>query len=302
MRTLLDKGRNGMIGRFLVIVGCLSFLLVAGLGAAAQGKPASGQGTLAGQVFVEKDQAMTEGVVSFFNVDSGPAPDQGSVRRIPDKVVRVESNGRFTVDLTPGSYYIGALLRSKDAGPGPPRPGEKFLFVRDSGGKLQSFVVKVGEKVEAGALSGVMPTAFPELEHYFTVQGMVTDENGKPFANAVVLVKRDIKTPKPVYVSEKTGADGLFRLRLPPGASYYLVAKETLSVGRPAAGSYLGTFGGETPVALSGKENEVLSGKDIKMEKIPDPDALRQERQIQNRAPETSPGAPPDMSPAPPRP
>ena len=98
-------------------------------------------GTLTGEIVIE-GKPLPGAIVSFFNTASGPPPILGTVRRVPDMVTRTNQDGKFSVKLLPGSYFMGALVRQKGGGIGPPRPGEKFYFAHDKEGNLRSFDIK----------------------------------------------------------------------------------------------------------------------------------------------------------------
>jgi len=187
---------------------------------------------------------------------------------------------------------MGAMQWYKGRQPGPPRPGEKFIFIRDSGGTLKTFEVVAGENIDIGAVSGSAPANFVEVPDSFVIRGVVTDENGAPFAGAVVLLKYDMNSPRPVYISKVTGEDGKYEFSVPAG-TYYVMARQQLSrIGRPKPGSYLGTYGEkeEKPIggqamgasmgkAVIGKQGDVHENINIMMFKLPDPEARRQKIQ-----------------------
>ena len=260
---------------------------------AAPPPSAAGQpvGTMTGKVLFQEDLSKG-GVVSFFYKRQGPPPDLGTSRRIPDRIARLNPDGSFSVRLLAGVYYMGAMQWYKGRQPGPPRAGEKFIFIRDTNGKLKTFSVTAGGSIDIGEVTGSAPTDFVEVSDSFIIRGMVTDESDTPFAGAVVLLKYNMNSPRPVYVSEITEENGKYEFSVPAG-TYYIIARQQLSmIGRPKPGSYLGTYGEKEvkPIggqfmgasmgkAVTGKQGDIHENINIMMFKLPDPEARRKKIQ-----------------------
>lgn len=294
-----------------ILINALLILLVSvNVGFAGQDQENSPEnGILKGKVF-QNGKPMPRAIISLFSVAEGTPPDQGSTRRVPDGLINVKEDGSFLVELFPGRYYLGAVSRSDDRRRmGPPGEDETFFFARDGKGELRQFEIVGGQINDVRTLTGVMPESFPEIENYFTVVGTVFDEHGKTFPKALVLVRRELNVPRPLYISERTGIDGRFELKLPEGASYYLVSRENLvNVGRPKPGNFVGIYGGTPPSAgavptvfaggkvVGASKGEIVSGIDITMYKIPDPDKKKEEFQAQSASP-TPPGSGPVLRP-----
>ena len=272
-------------------------------------------GTLSGQVVRDDGQSLESGgIVSFFNTKKGIPPLVADMHRIPDMVGRMSPDGRFAAKLLPGSYYMGALITDPGRGPGPPREGEKFYFARDDKGNLREFTIGIKEEKDVGQVVGALPDTFPPVTNLVTIEGRLLMEAGHPFKGGIVLVKTDMNSARPDYVSQRTGEDGRFKLQLPVDTPYYLLGRER-SVGRPVPGSYVGTYGSssaisqggalpignvrpgqpasgrpevpgvelgpgkELPATVVGKAGETLTGIDIMMFKMPVPGAQREKLQ-----------------------
>lgn len=276
----------------------LCILMVAG-GAVAQqaAETPPDRGLLTGRIFME-GKPMPGGIISLFNANTGTLPDQGSSRQVPEVLARIDQTGLFRVMLPPGSYFLGAITRKDRGRKGPPEPDEEFFFARDGEGKLRSFAIVAGKTTEAGILSGDQPESFPEIAEAFTVKGTIYDELGKPFGGALILVRGSLNVPKPLFVTPRTGPDGKYEIKLPAGRSFYLVVRKNLiDVGRPAPGDFVGAYGGTAPLTgnspavfsggkpVTGKVGEVLTGMDVTMYKIPDPEELKKKYQDQTTAP-----------------
>lgn len=272
-------------------------------------------GTMTGQVITEDGQPVPGGVVSFFATDKGIPPLFANMHRIPDMVGRMGPDGKFSVNIMPGSYYLGAMVIT-DPGrtPGPPKKGDTFYYARDDRGNLLELTLAAQEKKNVGEITGALPDTFPIVKNLVTIEGSLLKEDGTPFAGGVVLIKTDMKKPRPDFVSERTGEDGTFTLKLPPDTAYYLLGRER-AVGRPVPGTYVGTYGSDSPISeggalpifgarpaqpaagrpqvegapedpgknlpvtVSGKAGETLTGINIKMFKLPVPGEQREKLQ-----------------------
>ena len=212
-----------------------------------------GPGTASGQVFDEAGSPLPGGVVSFFNAENGVAPLIAGMHRIPDMVGRMGPEGRFSLKLKPGSYYMGALIITDPGrGPGPPRAGEKFYYARDDKGDLREIAIGTGEEKDFGQVVVAPPDTFPAAKNLVTVQGrLLMDKEGIPFAGGVVLVKTNMNKQRPDFVSPRTDEAGRYEIKLPADTPYFLLGRER-AVGRPAPGTYVGTYGSEIPISLGG--------------------------------------------------
>ncbi len=219
----------------------------------AENPQKAGPGIASGQVVDEDGSPLPGGVVSFFNAENGVAPLLADVHRIPDMVGRMGPEGKFSLKLKPGSYYMGALIiTDPKRGPGPPRAGEKFYYARDDKGDLREIGVVPGEEKNLGQVVVALPDTFPAAKNLITVQGrLLMDKEGIPFAGGVVLVKTNINNPRPDFVSARTDEEGRYEIKLPPETPYFLLGRER-SVGRPAPGSLVGTYGSKRPISLGG--------------------------------------------------
>ncbi len=262
-------------------------------------------GALEGRLYVN-GKVLPNAIVAFFNKKGGQPPVAGSTRRVPDMVGRADDKGRFSVRLLPGWYYMGALIRVRGKGPGPPRKGEKFYFIKNDKGRLRAMEVKARAVTKAGRVDGLKPGAFKEFSKFMTIEGQILDSSGQPVAGALILLKDKINASRPQYIAPPSGKDGKFLVKVPPG-TYYLMARKSLLGGRPRAGSLVGTYGKTSPLkansktggvragigvrggvgtalAVRGKDGEVISGININMFKIPDPEATRSRFEKRARA------------------
>jgi outer membrane protein OmpA-like peptidoglycan-associated protein len=277
-------------------------------------------GTLEGQVFFDNKPVVSP-LVAFFDVSKGLPPVPGASGRIPEFLGRADSKGRFKVKLVQGSYYLGILLRPFEDRPGPPRPGEKFYFANDGQGKLRKLAIEDFKEIDVGRIDSSLPEVFQETEDSFIVEGTVYKEEGEePFEGAMVMGKKTPTMRRPQYFSKRTGKDGKFSIKLPPGRTFYLVARKAITGIKPEVGESIGKYGAdsyaeassittqrigspppgcarkETPrviadsIPISGSKGEVISGVKIVMYKMPDQNELRSENMRLAEAPDYETG------------
>jgi outer membrane protein OmpA-like peptidoglycan-associated protein len=312
--TFYGTGKGGlqMMKRMLLILTVLGTILAS---AAAFAVPAHMQyrmGTMEGQVFLD-GKPLADVLLAFFLDSKGLPPIPGGMGKIPDSLERADAEGKFKAKLPQGSYYLGILLRGPGERMGPPRPGETFCFADDGQGKLRHLAINDFEQIDHGRIDCSLPSAFTEGEEdRFVVEGIVLEgEGGGPVAGAMVLAKKgDQKIRRPDYFSEPTGEDGKFSINLPPGGTYYLIARKSITGNRPVPGESIGKLGtepagavsvtitrdGAVPppgmmersgirqvaadaVAITGTKGEVVSGMDIYMYKMPDSQEIRESLQ-----------------------
>lgn len=245
-----------------------------------------------GRLMIDSKSHMPGGVVSLFDVTAGPPPNYGNVRRIPDLVAQVGADGSFSAKVLVGKYYLGTLNRKPEQGPGPPRPGEKLYFAMNKDGIMRIIEVLADGKKDFGDILVAPSADFQELPDFFSVEGVVKDETGKPVSDAMIMIKIDLNSPRPDMISANTGKDGRYRIKLPAGKTYHFIARNTISPGRPMIGSYVGTYNGPKglapseqsdqesfPLPVTGKAGEVISGIDITVSVVPDPEAIKKQNQ-----------------------
>lgn len=298
------------------------FLLIAGLShAGVPGFMKHRMGTLEGQIYFE-GKAVANATVAFFEESKGLPPILGKMGgRIPESLGRTDGEGKFKVKLIQGQYYLGILLRNNPDILGPPRDNEVYYFATDDQGRLRKVAIEDFKEIDAGRIDSALPDTFPEKEDYFTVEGTVyREEGGEPLADAIVLAKTTPTMRRPQYFSERTGQDGKFQIKLPPGRTFYLVTRTDITGTKPEAGENIGKYGAdtfsetstsveqmiggpppgvakkETPrivadsIPVSGNKGDLVSGLKIVMYKMPDQNELRQENMRLAEAPDYETG------------
>jgi hypothetical protein len=240
--------------------------------------PGPAAGLISGQIITDANEPLTSGRVALFSADIGPPSRHGNLRRVPEVITAITADGNFSVRLPAGRYYLGAMSRDMSRGPGPPTAGENALSAV-TGNKPLIIDVAEGTETELGPITVRSRVRYPDQANYFTVTGKVSDLQGKPFAGAYIFVKIDPDSQRPNFISEKIGRNGRFKIKLPAGKSYHLLAKDTVSSGKPLAGKHIGAYNGPglgssiipAPAPIAGKKDEVLAGIDIIMHEVSSP-------------------------------
>jgi outer membrane protein OmpA-like peptidoglycan-associated protein len=276
-------------------------------------------GTLSGQLFVN-DKPLTNAIIAFFPTQRGLPPISMEMRSIPEFLGQANGEGKFSIKLLAGNYFLGMLIRENNKKAGPPMPGEPFYFAAEPSGALRQFKIGNRELLEVGRVDGAKPETFKEASDTFTIKGAVVDAQGQPYPNVLVFAKTDMSQPRPDFISERTGEDGLFTIRLPAGRNYYLFARPNIGFAKPSSGDPMGVYGiksanglispvlsgagGPPPGVIGGESSsdnsakpitgasqEVISGLEIVMYKIPNAEELKSSLQGKDTSPMFEQGA-----------
>ena len=224
-------------------------------------------GALTGQMKVKGGGPLANGQVFLFRKTSGPPPSPDRYWRVPDEVVTTDGEGRFTVQLLEGSYYLGASKRPAGREIGPLRDGDYYLPSDIQGGKVWEFAVKSGKTTKAGIIAEIVPyrkDANKGDAPLTAIEGVVTDADGKPVERVMVFA---FVSPgmigKPLYVSERSGKDGRYVLRVHSGGTYYLKARDLYGGGAPKPGEFMGGYGKTEATPVVVKTGETVKGIDL---------------------------------------
>jgi hypothetical protein len=268
---------------------CISILLmtlsVSEATEVRQGPIKSGRyGTISGRILVYGGRILSEGRIAFFSAESDIPPRIGTMRRIPDQVTELDRDGRFSVTLPSGRYYLGVITKEENAALSPPNSMAKGYAAVDRKGARKIFTVpERNSTVDFGDISVASITPTDAAAGLFTVRGTVKDNGGHPFAGAWILVRRDPDIKRPFFISGKTDKEGRFELKIPAGGPYFLIARDVLTSGRPEPGLHVGAYSGDNPILnqikpeprpipISGRPGDILEGINILMVEVPEGD------------------------------
>jgi hypothetical protein len=223
-------------------------------------------GSISGRMMVKEGLPMANAVVFIFNEASGPPPSLDRYWRVPDEIVKTDAAGKFSANLSDGTYYLGAIKRITGEDIGPLQEGDLFLQVHGDGAP-KKHIISNGSAIDVGTVSGAITfkkASLKAVPGITAIEGIVTDSHGKPVENALVFA---FLTPamvgKPLFISEKTGKDGRYILRVDQGGNYYLKIRNTYGGGALKAGEIMGSYGQEKPLAAVVKTGAIAKGINI---------------------------------------
>lgn len=226
-------------------------------------------GTMTGRFTLKNGEPLSDGKVFFFRVGSGPPPSQSSYWRTPDEIAPMDRTGTFTVGLPEGRYYIAATKKQTRDLIGPPVEGD-YVYPysrKELTDDRQIYTVTKGATTDIGTIADAVPfrkRAAASLEGATAIAGTITDPEGRPVSGAIAFAyPTPVVTGKPLYVSERTGSDGTYLLRVGEGGTYYVKIRTTLTGGQPETGEVLGTYGKDGPLPVTAVAGEVTTGIDI---------------------------------------
>lgn len=218
-------------------------------------------GTVSGRILIKGGGPLSWGQVLFYRVSAGPPPDPDKYHRTPDISRNLDGEGRFTANLPAGKYYLGAMKRASDDRLGTPREGDFVLRSVDEKGLPNVYDVKANASLDIGVIAEavqIKTKGSPKRASATAIEGVVSDMDGKPIEDAVVIAFADPKG-KSLFLSDPTGKEGAYSLRVTAG-TYYLRVRSRSALGPPEPGQIVGFYGDGSLTSLQVKDGEVLKG------------------------------------------
>jgi hypothetical protein len=238
-----------------------------------EGPVAAKTGTVSGQLLTLAGEPLAGGMVYFFSSTVGPPPAHDKYWRVPDFMKPIDAEGRFTVTLPEGSYYLGATKRPSGKVVGPPREGDYFYISADDKGVPVTYTVKNGAGMDLGKIAKAVPFKSSTANYgkgITAIEGTILDGEGKPVADALVFAFISAATVgRPLFTSDPTGKDGRFVLRVADSGTYYLKVRSVYGGGPPLAGEIIGAYGEKEPTAVTVSKGERQAGITIRVRKFP---------------------------------
>jgi hypothetical protein len=231
------------------------------------------KGIVAGLIVTPEGVPVSLAQVLFFNAASGPPPSHQHFWRVPDHITKTDEAGKFFTELPEGKYFVTAIKRNSGESMGPPAEGDYLFSSKDPTGAQKSVEIKAGIRVyvEVSSDAFLYKKEADSSSETTAVQGTIFDDSGNPLKGALVLA---FATPevkgrhtRPLFVSERTGSDGLFTLKVKGGGTYYLRARSLRNAGPPAAGEMISDPGLEGAVAVVLEKGQVVKGIEIRTRK-----------------------------------
>lgn len=177
-------------------------------------------------------------------------------------------DGSFSLSLEPGSYVGVVRKRASGDAAGPVRIGDyrsdPLTFeVSGEGSMTLDLTATVKEANEK---------AFPAMDAggRTGLAGRVIDADGGPVEGVRVNVYDHIQmSERPKYVSERTGPDGRFQVKVRRGGTYYLAARDRFG-GPPQLGDLYGRYDEGTidPSGVVVRKDEITGDIEIVVHKV----------------------------------
>jgi len=226
-----------------------------------------------GQLLIQDKIPMVNGVAFLFNKSMGPPPSQDKYWRVPDLISPIDKDGKFSIDVPEGTYYLTAAQKDPNGELGPPGDSEYYYFHGDGEGNPRPLIVTPGAKLNLGVLTGVIvwtPDMNKRDKGITTIEGVVADMEGKPVEGALVFayLSKNI-TGRPVFISERTDNKGKYRLRVHDGGTFYLKVRSVYGGGTPEAGEFLNITEDFKPFSVTLKKDQTLQGINLQVKKFP---------------------------------
>ncbi|NVN99419.1 MAG: carboxypeptidase regulatory-like domain-containing protein [Geobacteraceae bacterium] len=228
------------------------------------GKKADLPATISGQIMIDAKTPMSHGVILLFDKNLGPPPSMGRYWRVPDLITPLGKDGKFSLEVVDGTYYLQFSQKNPKAEIGPAIDKEYFYFHGDSDGNATPLEIVNNKGLNLGRLKAFLwtPDIVQRDKGITAVEGVVVDTEGKPVERAVVLAYYNpVGQGRPIFISDRTDKKGRYQLRTNDGGTFYLKVRSVIGGGKPAAGEYLNTTKEFEPLPVTLKKGEKL--KDI---------------------------------------
>jgi hypothetical protein len=228
--------------------------------------------TISGQVMITGNTPMVNGMVLLFSKSMGPPPSKDKYWRVPDLISPTGVDGKFSLDVPEGTYYLQVTQKNPESETGPPKDSELFYFHADAEGNPRPLIITPGTRLNLGVLTGAYlftPDMIQRDKGITAVEGVVSDMEGKPVERALVFAHLSrAATGRPVFVSDRTDKNGRYLLRLHDGGSFYLKVRSVIGGGAPQEGEFLNTTEEFEPVMVTLKKEQKLYGVTLKVKKF----------------------------------
>jgi hypothetical protein len=185
----------------------------------------TGTGRVSGKIMLKDSGPVADGMVLFFSYSIGPPPLEDKYMRAPEIIAGTNSSGLFSAVLPAGKYYIGCKKHRKEEWNGPPREGDLFFVKKDEEDIPELFIVKEGDHLNIDITAEDKPYKWPHVRKEITgIEGRIHDQHGNPVEDVVVFGYLNPEMGEGLsFVSDYTGIDGRYLLRVHKGGKFYLM-------------------------------------------------------------------------------
>lgn len=178
-----------------------------------------------------------------------------------------DEQGRYRLELPPGTYYVVARKRMSGQATGPLGPGD---FYSEHQRIVTSVIPGKVSVVDLAVVPMKAPMFFKnevvERETDTGVRGVLLDKSGEPVAGGFAMAYSDKEMKRlPDYASTLTDAQGRFTLYLPAGGKYYLAGR-IHAWDMPQQGEPYGVLGGDEPQQVEIVKGSFVEGIRIVLE------------------------------------
>jgi hypothetical protein len=224
-----------------------------------------GQGKtgISGQVFIKGSKEPLAG--AYVNI----YPDTISNLLGPSQFISspTDQQGRYRLELPPGTYYVVARKRMSGQATGPLAPGD---FYSEHQRIVTSVIAGKLAMVDLPVVPMKAPMFFKkevvERETDTGVRGVLLDRSGNPVAGGFAMAYSDPEMKRlPDYASTLSDAEGRFTLYLPAGGTFYLAGR-IHAWDMPQPGEPYGVLGGAAPQPVKVAKGQFLDGVRIVLE------------------------------------
>ncbi|ALC18111.1 hypothetical protein DSOUD_3392 [Desulfuromonas soudanensis] len=221
-----------------------------------------GRTGIQGKVFIKgSDEPLTAAFVNIYS-------DTISNLLGPSRFISqpTDAEGYYSLDLSPGTYYVVARKRMSGQSTGPLSPGDFYS-------EHQRIVTTVVEGKISRVDLEVVPMKAPMFfkkevvarETDTGIRGILLDRPGNPVAGGFAMAYSDQDLKRlPDYGSTLSDAEGRFTIYLPSGGTYYLAAR-IHAWDMPRTGEPYGILGGQTPTPVVVEKGQFVEGLIIEM-------------------------------------
>lgn len=174
------------------------------------------------------------------------------------------SDGRYTVEVPAGTFYVVARKRTSGDPSGPLSKGDLYsehqrVITTVVDGKLSVVDLTVAP-VKAPMF---FKKAMTEQETSTGIRGRLIDATGKPVPGSFAVAYTDADVKRlPDYASTLSDGQGRFVIYLPEAGDYYLGAR-VHAWDMPHPGELYGKYGGDTPTPVSVTQDEFVTDIEI---------------------------------------
>lgn len=142
----------------------------------------------------------------------------------PGYLIQPVEQGRFRLNLPPGSYWLLARKRLRGGPFGPIETGDYFNYYHGNPVTIAAGEVR---EIKIETITRLSMLEDDPDAPFTGVRGRIIDTAGRPVARLHVFAYRSAEmTGTPGFFSAPTGKDGRFDLPLPAGEAFHLLARQ----------------------------------------------------------------------------